>query len=57
MTKTDAIDVQAQWRSTADFVAVDSMLSRDRLARLDELREFFQARIRPRALTEAIYSY
>lgn len=50
MTNTDDIAVKAEWRSAADFLGVDGVLSRDALARLDELREFFQTRIRTVAL-------
>lgn len=49
----DSNDVAAtdndQYRSITDLLAVDGILSRDLLARLEELREFFQTRIRPRA--------
>jgi glutaryl-CoA dehydrogenase len=49
---TDIKDVASteQWRSLADMLGVDGILPRDRLARLDELREFFQKRIRPLAV-------
>jgi glutaryl-CoA dehydrogenase len=50
MTTTNTVRTTEEWRSAADLLGVDAMLSRDLLARLDELREFFQTRIRPAAV-------